>query len=109
MKKRSHERAQDKRTITISIDKEIVAELDTLAKKENRTRSNWIVTELKKIVGEKMTGKKITILPGATSAQNASRLMQPQGDPRLNETSSSTGPHPRSTKPGMQKIVGGKE
>lgn len=68
MKKRSHERAEDKRTITISIEKEVVDQIDILSESENRTRSNWIVTELKKLVAQKMAGKKLLSHPDVSGA-----------------------------------------
>jgi len=95
MKKRTHERAEDKRTITISIEKEDVEEIDILAKQENRTRSNWIVTELKKAVAEKMGRKKISALPSVADAENPftrSTVISQQG---INRSSKQSSPSPR--------------
>ena len=66
MKKR--ERADDQRTITVSVSKKLVAEIDELAKSENRSRSNWIKTELMERVAEKLARKKIAVLPDVARA-----------------------------------------
>lgn len=40
------ERSPDQTHVTISMPKKLLAEIDEEAKANNRTRSNWIVTEL---------------------------------------------------------------
>jgi hypothetical protein len=57
-------RSKDQRTITISCRKSLVAEIDELAAAENRSRSNWVVRELQKLVDALKPGK-IAILPRA--------------------------------------------
>lgn len=62
-------RSKDQRTITVSVPKWLVAEIDKLSESENRSRSNWIVTELEKFVNQKKD--KITVLPNAPAARAA--------------------------------------
>jgi hypothetical protein len=50
---RKRQRSDDQRTVTISIEKKLVGKIDQLCARERRSRSNWIVKELERIVGEK--------------------------------------------------------
>jgi hypothetical protein len=43
-------RAKENRTITISLPKTLVEDIDRLAKADDRSRSKWIVRELQKAV-----------------------------------------------------------
>ena len=52
-------RAKNNRTITISLPKSLVAEIDKLARAERRSRSNWIVHELEEMIKRKAAGTKI--------------------------------------------------
>jgi predicted transcriptional regulator len=54
-------RAKANRTITVSIPRSLVDEIDAFAAEEKRTRSNWIVKELEIIVRRKTA--KISALP----------------------------------------------
>lgn len=45
-KKQTHGRAPGKTQISISLPQHLVAQIDTLAEKENRNRSNFIATHL---------------------------------------------------------------
>jgi metal-responsive CopG/Arc/MetJ family transcriptional regulator len=52
-------RRKENRTITISLPKSLVADIDALARTERRSRSNWIVIRLEKLVKEKTKLKKV--------------------------------------------------
>ena len=52
-------RGKDNRTITVSLPKSLVAEIDQLARAERRSRSNWIVTQLEDMIKRKAAGTKI--------------------------------------------------
>lgn len=55
-------RATDQRTITVSVPKSLVQEIDDFAAAEHRSRSNWIVKELAALL-EKKRAVKIKVLP----------------------------------------------
>lgn len=44
------QRAEDSTTVTISIKKELLAQIEAAAKAENRSRSNYIITHMMKAV-----------------------------------------------------------
>jgi hypothetical protein len=50
-KPKNHRRAADKTTLTISLPKELREQIEKQAKADNRTTSNFIVTELAKKLG----------------------------------------------------------
>jgi hypothetical protein len=52
-------RAKENRTITVSLPKTLVAEIDQLARAERRSRSNWIVIRLEDLVKKRSAGDKI--------------------------------------------------
>ena len=43
-------RAEDSTTVTVSIKKELLAQIDEAAKGENRSRSNYIITNMMRAV-----------------------------------------------------------
>jgi len=43
-------RAEDSTTVTVSIKKELLAQIDAAAKVENRSRSNYIITYMMRAV-----------------------------------------------------------
>jgi metal-responsive CopG/Arc/MetJ family transcriptional regulator len=43
-------RAEDSTTVTVSIKKELLAQIDEAAKCENRSRSNYIITNMMRAV-----------------------------------------------------------
>ena len=49
-KERSHKRSDGFTQISLSIPKELLAEVDALADGDGRSRSNWVVRELEKAV-----------------------------------------------------------
>lgn len=57
-------RSSDQRTITVSIPRSLVAQIDQFAEGEKRSRSNWIVKELEELMRQR-SAEKITILPRA--------------------------------------------
>jgi metal-responsive CopG/Arc/MetJ family transcriptional regulator len=71
------DRSPDQQTITISLSRSLVRRIDALAQKDNRSRSNWIVTELMRRVEELTPPKNIhTLSPESLVAE------QPQPPPR---------------------------
>ena len=44
------DRADDSTTVTISLKKELLAQIEDAAKSENRSRSNYIITHMMKAV-----------------------------------------------------------
>lgn len=58
------ERAPDQTQITVSLPKTLLAEIDEMRTEDNRSRSNFIVTELQRIVAQKKARK--TLETGAT-------------------------------------------
>jgi hypothetical protein len=99
--------------------KALLKDIDDEAAKDNRSRSNWIVTELTASVAMKRklrggTFKAVGEPQGADAGDPSTRstripasaLPEPKGDPRLNEDPvGARGPRARSTKPGVQKTV----
>ena len=73
--------ASTERTITISIGKELVIHIDHLAKKDNRSRSNWIVRELEAAV--KIYEEAQLILPPVTRV--SAQTLSSTESSRLNE------------------------
>jgi metal-responsive CopG/Arc/MetJ family transcriptional regulator len=49
-KRRSHARAPGQTAITVSLPQELYDYICADAKKENRSRSNWIVTRLREMI-----------------------------------------------------------
>ena len=49
-KPKKRQRAEDSTTVTISIKKELLAQIEAAAKAENRSRSNYIITHMMKAV-----------------------------------------------------------
>jgi len=47
---KKRQRAEDSTTVTISIKKELLAQIESAAKGENRSRSNYIITHMMKAV-----------------------------------------------------------
>lgn len=47
---RKHDRAKDQTSMTISLEKTLLDKIDAFAAEDNRTRSNWVVTELRRRV-----------------------------------------------------------
>ena len=45
-------RAEDSTTVTVSIKKELLAQIDQAAKGENRSRSNYIITNMMRAVAK---------------------------------------------------------
>jgi metal-responsive CopG/Arc/MetJ family transcriptional regulator len=58
---------KENRTITISIPRSLVADIDALAQADGRTRSNWVVRQLEELVRRKRGGSKITHMARAAS------------------------------------------
>lgn len=46
------DRAEDSTTVTISIKKELLSKIDGAAKSENRSRSNYIITQMMQAVAK---------------------------------------------------------
>ena len=95
---RKHERSADKTTMTVSLPKSLLDRIDRLRKTENRTRSNWVVTELDSLTAAKLNTPKLFSeagepinVAGADSPSSASARTTPaalpefQADPHLNE------------------------
>ncbi len=89
---KSHSRAETQTTMTISLSRELLAKIDQLAAQDDRSRSKWVVRELRKIVAQKISEKKPVIAA-------PSRLTAPLSEEaqRLNEPSADPGPTPRAT------------
>lgn len=122
------ERSKDSTQISISMPKKLLLSIDAEAEADNRSRSNWIVTELTAAVGlkRKLRGAADTkdfevagakrsapvggsyststrISPGAPLDVDLSdRLNEVPTQPRSQESS---GPRARSTRPGIAKTV----
>ncbi len=47
---KKRDRAEDSTTVTVSIKKELLAQIDEAAKGENRSRSNYIITHMMRAV-----------------------------------------------------------
>jgi len=47
---KKRDRAEDSTTVTISLKKELLAQIEEAAKSENRSRSNYIITHMMKAV-----------------------------------------------------------
>lgn len=90
------ERADDQRTVTISIKRKLVARIDALAVADKRSRSNWIVSELERAVDEKERQKKT--MPGVPAAvpRSSSSIDVLHG---ANETPGDYKTSPRKQKP----------
>jgi len=66
-KPKSHARAEGMTHVGFSLSKDLLEEIDALAKAENRNRSNFIVNELSKIVERKNIQKKLKAFPDTGS------------------------------------------
>ena len=49
---KKRQRAEDSTTVTISLKKELLAQIEEAAKAENRSRSNYIITHMMKAVAK---------------------------------------------------------
>jgi metal-responsive CopG/Arc/MetJ family transcriptional regulator len=67
-KERSHDRAKGQTQISLSLPAELVADIDALAKADDRSRSSWIRRELIRKVAQEMAKKNISVLPPAVAA-----------------------------------------
>ena len=94
--------------MTISIEEQLVERIDALAQAEDRSRSNWIVKELKQVVEhrEREARGKPYELPAAVhvdvtplDSTASSRVAEEPTD------QSSTGHRVRSTRGGVGKLV----
>lgn len=65
-------RSQDQTQISLSLPKALLDEIDELAGADNRSRSNWIVTVIKKAVALRLSQKNIVVLPAAADADDPS-------------------------------------
>ena len=115
---RKHDRAKDKTTMTISLERTLLDRIDALAKKDRRPRSNWVVNELQKRVAvlESFGGAGESAgadaggpsLP-STRTPAGTPFPEPRSDIRLNEEPNpkplSSGPRARSTRAGIAKTV----
>lgn len=92
MKKRSHNRSDGFTQISLSIPKDVLAEVDAMARADDRSRSQWVVRELKKAVaeakkdeGETLTSAKVIALldpkapPDAAPALKAAEAAEAAG------------------------------
>jgi len=59
-RKRPPKRAEGQSQISVSVPTWLVEEIDALAKEERRSRSNFIVSEMEKIVSRKNAQKKLS-------------------------------------------------
>jgi len=60
-------RAKDQRTVTFTVHRSLVEDIDALAAAEHRSRSNWLVKELETLVAQKR-GKISPVPPTAKDA-----------------------------------------
>lgn len=95
---RNHDRAEDKTTMTISLERSLLERIDALAKRERRTRSNWVVKELEVRVAvlESFSGagERADADAGGPSSSSTryTALPQPTGaDQRLDEETNPVG------------------
>ncbi len=58
-KKKSHARAPGKTSITFSCSEELRDQIDEVCQGDKRTRANWIVVQLSKIVASKLAALKL--------------------------------------------------
>lgn len=71
---KSHDRADDKTTMTVSLPKVLLEKIDAFAKEDRRPRSNWVVHELEGIVARKLADKE------AISRVDAAHIVRPHSD-----------------------------
>lgn len=89
-KPRRHDRAPDQTQITVSLPKSLLDEINAFAKADNRPRSNWIVTELARIVAQKLAEKTaearaisaLTVVPSSASTARIILNEEPPAPPR---------------------------
>lgn len=97
---RNHERAKDKTTMTVSIERQLLHRIDALAKKDRRNRSNWVVSELEKRVAIlesfSVAGEKPLADAGGPSSPSTSRDTRANS---VNEDSAETGPSQQAPPP----------
>ena len=102
--------------------KELLAQIDAEADADNRSRSNWIVTELTAAVklkrylrgtpkpfgeaGEKTPGADAGGPSSPSTRRPASAPADQVISDRTNEEPPINGPHTRSARPGIAKTVG---
>jgi metal-responsive CopG/Arc/MetJ family transcriptional regulator len=53
---KKRDRAEDSTTVTVSIKKDLLAQIDKAAKGENRSRSNYIITNMMRAVAKQPRG-----------------------------------------------------
>lgn len=53
---KKRDRAEDSTTVTVSIKKDLLAQIDKAAKGENRSRSNYIITNMIRAVAKQPRG-----------------------------------------------------
>jgi len=120
------QRAQDQTQISISLPKDLLAEIDDLAEADERSRSKWIILQLKKHVenarktsgahGNTPTaGDAVWKAPSNLPAQSVptGTVINPHlsstGAHSLNEEApgrkQASGPRARSTRPGIAKTL----
>lgn len=80
------ERSEDQTSISLSISKALLAEVNKLAAEDGRPRSNWISRELQKIVEAKKAERDTSrALPGVAAADPPSSSIPNFTNPRINE------------------------
>jgi hypothetical protein len=93
MKARSHDRSSENAQISMSIPKGLLQEVDALAKKDDRSRSRWIVRELIKAVErantntqmEAQRSRPVENPAGARNNQALEKITLRDAAPGLNE------------------------
>jgi hypothetical protein len=94
--------------MTVSLPRWLLDKITALAKADNRNRSNWVVTELQRVVATKeAAGAKLHALPDAahvdvTPSDSTAGSRVAEDSP----TPPSSGPRVRSTRGGIEKVVG---
>jgi len=53
---KKRDRAEDSTTVTVSIKKDLLAQIDKAAQGENRSRSNYIITNMMRAVAKQPHG-----------------------------------------------------
>ena len=53
---KKRDRAEDSTTVTVSIKKDLLAQIDKAAEGENRSRSNYIITHMMRAVAKQPHG-----------------------------------------------------
>jgi hypothetical protein len=98
MAKKPPKRADDQVQISISLPKSLLAQVNSLATADGRSRSNWIVRQLQATVDDELRQKNIAILPAVADVDDLSSS-------RVAESAESPAPRVTKTRAAIRGMI----